>query len=251
MMNSKKIFEIAKKNTPSVKINIKNKWFRHDVVKELNGKNNVGIELGVARGIYSRRMVDSAKFKRFYGVDIYGDIHDTKEYISALKYIGIENTKYSLLRMDFDAALLMFEDNYFDFIYVDGFAHAGEEGGKTLINWIKKLKVGGILAGDDYHNDWPLVVWAVNDLAKKLGAEITLTGGSEDEIYCKYPTWYLKKEVLDTPSLNPLLFKLSMREKKRINFYRVGAFAKIRKLLVTMLELLRIKQLIKNLMRKE
>ena len=91
-----------------------------------------------------------------------------KRCISALKYIGIENTTYSLLRMDFDDALLLFEDNYFDFIYVDGFAHTGEEGGKTLIDWIKKLKVGGYLAGDDYHNDWPLVVWAVNDLAKKL-----------------------------------------------------------------------------------
>ena len=250
-MNSKKIFEIARKNTPSVKINIKNKWLRHDVVKELNGKNNVGIELGVARGIYSKRMIDSAMFKRFYGVDMYSDIHDTKEYISALKYIGIENTTYSLLRMDFDDALLLFEDNYFDFIYVDGFAHTGEEGGKTLIDWIKKLKVGGYLAGDDYHNDWPLVVWAVNDLAKKLGVEITLTGGCEDGIYCKYPTWYLKKEVLDTPSLNPLLFKLSMREGKRINFYRAGTYARVRKLLVSMLEFFKLKQLIKNLMRKE
>lgn len=251
MMNSKKIFEIAKKNTPTVKINKKNKWLRHDVVNELNGNNNIGIELGVARGIYSRRMIDSARFKRFYGVDIYSDIHDTKEYISALKYIGIEDTTYSLLRMDFESALEMFEDNYFDFIYVDGFAHTGEEGGKTLIDWIKKLKPGGILAGDDYHDDWPLVVWAVNDLAKKIGAEITVTGGSEDGIYCKYPTWYLKKELATSPTVNPLLFKLSMREKKRINFYRAGIYARARKLLVSILDIFRLKQLIKKLIMKK
>jgi len=249
-MNKKKIFLIAKENTPKVKVIGKQEWLRHDVVQELRGKSNIGIELGVAQGVYSKRMVDSGRFKKFYGVDVYGDIHDTKEYISALKHVGVENSSYCLLRMDFDSALCMFEDEYFDFIYVDGFAHTGEDGGKTLIDWIKKLKVGGILAGDDYHDDWPLVVWAVNDLAEKLGVEISVTLGSENEIYCKYPTWYIKKMGRINPSINPLLHKLGMREKRRVNFYRTGIYAKARKLSVTILDILGLKQIIINLIRR-
>jgi len=164
-------------------------------------------------------MMESRKFKKFYGVDVYGDIHDTKEYISALKCVGLENPVYSLLRMDFDSALSMFEDDYFDFIYVDGFAHTGEDGGKTLIDWIKKLKVGGILAGDDYHKDWPLVIWAVNDIAKKLNVEINVTLETEDKIYCKYPIWYFRKKDDLNLCLNPLLYKLGMSEKKRVHFF--------------------------------
>lgn len=43
------------------------------------------------------------------------------------------------------------------FIYVDGYAHTGEDRGKTLFDWYPKLKIGGLMAGDDYHDDWPLV----------------------------------------------------------------------------------------------
>ena len=76
-------------------------------------------------------MVQSGKFKRCYGIDLYEDHHDTKEYVSALSLVGIEEN-YSLLRMSFDDAIGLFEDNLFDFIYFDGYAHTGEEGGKTF-----------------------------------------------------------------------------------------------------------------------
>lgn len=217
-MNKKYIFDLSKNNTPKVKVNTKDNWLRHDIVNELSAENNIGLELGVACGIYSKRMIESGKFKKFYGVDIYGDIHDTKEYVNTLKYLGVTNSTYSLLRMDFDSALDLFEDEYFDFIYIDGFAHTGEEGGKTIIDWSKKLKVGGILAGDDYHEDWPLVIWAVNDFAKQLGLEINLTDGKESSDYCKYPTWYIKKEKWSEELVvNSSLYKVAMKEKSRIN----------------------------------
>lgn len=239
MVNEKYIFDIASKETPNVEVVGKKGWLRHDVASALKGSQNVGIELGVARGIYSKRMVESGKFKRFYGVDSYSDIHNTEEYITALKHIGIENSTFTLLRMDFESALAMFDDQYFDFIYVDGFAHTGEEGGKTLVDWFRKLKVGGILAGDDYHHDWPLVTWAVNDLARKLDVAVHVTLGTESEIYCKYPTWFISKDSVHADiAVNPLLYRLGMQEKKRIQkkragmAYRVRPFAK--KLLVSL-----------------
>jgi hypothetical protein len=176
-----------------VNLKIYDNYHRHDIVAALKGRNNVGIELGVAGGHYSERMVRSGKFKRFYGVDLYEDHHNTKEYVSALSLVGIEEN-YSLLRMSFDDALDLFEDNFFDFIYFDGYAHTGEEGGKTFSDWYKKLKVGGVFAGDDYHDDWPLVKWAVNDMVSKLNCELNVTGKTENTHLNRYPSWFFTKE---------------------------------------------------------
>ncbi|MDC1120300.1 hypothetical protein OAT72_00365 [Alphaproteobacteria bacterium] len=55
----------------------------------------------------------------------------TDEYKSAIKLVGLDSN-YTLLRMSCDEALDLFDDNYFDFIYFDGYAHKGEEGGKKF-----------------------------------------------------------------------------------------------------------------------
>lgn len=247
MMNKKYVIDIAKEKTPEVEVIKKDDWFRHTIVSELKGNNNKGIELGVAIGIYSKRMLNSDKFNRFYGVDIYGDTHDVDEYKDALKYIGFDDPRYCLLRIDFDSALDMFEDNSFDFIYIDGFAHTGEEGGKSLVDWYKKLKVGGILAGDDYHDDWPLVKWAVNHLAHQLDVAVSITGGKEDAAYSAYPTWYIKKESSDDHiEVDTLLYELGMKEKRRIYRNRVGFHVKYRKFAGKILDIIGIKKYVLN-----
>ena len=178
MKASKELRRIAEVSTPKVRSVVREDFFRHDVVRGLSGTDNIGIELGVAGGHFSKRMLDSGKFKCFYGVDLYEDHHDVGEYKRALQLVGLEKNYY-LLRMSFDEALGLFEDAYFDFIYFDGYAHTGEEGGKTFLDWYEKLKVGGVFAGDDYHPDWPLVVWAVNSFAESIGADIEVTGRRE------------------------------------------------------------------------
>jgi hypothetical protein len=67
-------------------------------------------------------------------------INTVKEYIKTLKSIGLEKN-YVLLRMSFDEAAELFDDEFFDFIYFDGYAHTGEEGGKTFSDWYQKLKI--------------------------------------------------------------------------------------------------------------
>jgi tetratricopeptide (TPR) repeat protein len=162
---------------------------RFDIVNLLNGHQNIGIELGVAKGVFSKQMIESKKFSSFYGVDLYGDHHNTSEYINTIKHIGI-NENYKLFRMRFDEALNLFEDEYFDFIYVDGYAHTGENDGKTMHDWYKKLKTGGIIAGDDYHFQWPLVVEQVHKFINMHGLELLITDITEpDSVWSKYPTW--------------------------------------------------------------
>ena len=192
-MNLKKIHKIAIKNTPKVQKSIVTGSYRYDVIDSLQGVDNIGIELGVAQGGFSKKMIDSGKFSNFYGVDMYADTHDTKEYKSALLTVGLFKN-YKLLRMTFDDAVDLFEDRSFDFIYIDGFAHTGEEGGETLRKWYKKLKVGGIFAGDDYHSDWPLVIWAVNNFAKQISATLLITDKIEENVaFSEYPSWFITK----------------------------------------------------------
>ena len=99
--------------------------------------------------------------------------------------------------MTFDDAYDLFEDNYFDFIYIDGYAHTGEEGGETILQWYKKCKVGGVIAGDDYHDDWPLVKWAVNDFIKQSNLKLFITDKTEPTGFCKYPNWFAIKDDSD------------------------------------------------------
>ena len=90
--------------------------------------------------------------------------------------------------MSFDDAIGLFEDNLGDFIYFDGYAHTGEEGGKTFSDWYKNLKIGGVFSGDDYHDGWPLVKWAVNDMVSKLNCELNVTGKIENTHLNRYPS---------------------------------------------------------------
>ena len=143
-MSKDHLHKIASEQMPQPPVEIVANLQRWNVIDGLANRNNLGIELGVAAGSFSARMVQSGKFRRFWGVDVYGDAHDITEYKRALLTVGIE-ADYALLRMTFDEALDIFPDEFFDFIYVDGYAHTGEEGGRTLINWYAKLKPGGIL----------------------------------------------------------------------------------------------------------
>ena len=196
---------------------------RVDVVEPLDGSLNVGIELGVAAGSFSKRLVASGKFKKVFGVDTYDDYyHHLDEYRRALREVGLlEN--YSLLRMTFDQARPLFDDNSFDFIYIDGFAHTGLEGGKTLSDWWPALKVGGVMAGDDNHSDWPLVMWAVNDMVDQLGLQLHITESVDTASYNRYPSWYVVKteeSAQEIPEHPDTLRRIAEKERRRVHEHR-------------------------------
>lgn len=219
-MHSDNFKEIVTKHIPDVSKYIKQGTNRYDVISPLSGSNNIGIELGVAKGGFSKHMIDSGKFIKFFGIDSYSDGHDINEYKYAVKHVGLFKN-YNLLRMFFNEALDLFEDNTFDFIYVDGYAHTGEEGGNTLYDWFPKLKVGGIFSGDDYHNDWPLVVWAVNQFANDINASLIITDTvkQHNTEYSNYPSWSIKKtENMDIKRSHSIeLDKIYKEEKNRVS----------------------------------
>ena len=147
---------------------------------QLLGRNCLrGIELGVAGGNFASILWKSGVFSELWGVDSYADHHDTREYVSALKFIGLQ-ANYRLLRLQFEEALDLFPNGYFDFVYIDGYAHTGEEGGRTIYQWFPKVKVGGLIAGHDYHSDWPLVMHSVDNFIRDSGEELMITSLTSD-----------------------------------------------------------------------
>jgi hypothetical protein len=195
--------DIAESQMPAISVEIVTGTERFDVINSLPAQKNLGIELGVAGGSFSARMMQSRRFKRFYGVDIYGDTHDISEYKKALRTVGLHRN-FHLLRMTFDQALDLFPDGHFDFIYCDGYAHTGEEGGRTLRDWYAKLKPGGVMAGDDYDlAQWPLVVWAVHHLVAQLNVPLKITDVVSDTAYNRYRSWFFTKPPGPAPELQP------------------------------------------------
>lgn len=132
------------------------KFTSRDEITNLIKPGGIGVELGVAEGRFSEKLLRKSKLSLLYSIDIYaGDRgHDESQYRQALKRLEPFKERSKILRMRFDEAVKLFPDNYFDFIYVDGYAHTGQEDGRTLDDWYPKLKSGGIFSGDDYSPKW-------------------------------------------------------------------------------------------------
>lgn len=172
---------------------------RSDVLKMIADPNGIGVELGVAEGLFSQRILQNFEDTNFYlySIDMWaGDRgHNIDEYKTAIVNLEPWKRNNSILRMTFDEALPLFPDDYFDFIYVDGYAHTGEGSGKYFRDWWPKLKTGGIFAGDDYHTDWPLVIQEVNRFAVDVDHDVFIIPHEPepDNRFSQYPSWFMNK----------------------------------------------------------
>tara|TARA_X000000368_G_C23000222_1_gene698605 strand:- start:243 stop:971 length:729 start_codon:yes stop_codon:yes gene_type:complete len=193
---------------------------RFEIIKNLDGNSNFGVELGVAEGNFSSQMMESNKFKLFYGIDSYNTFqHNDKEFENTKKKLSIYKN-YKLIRSSFEDSLSHFKDNSIDFLYIDGFAHEGNDGGKTLSEWVKKVKIGGICAGDDYHDDWPLLKKIINYYIEYNKLDLYVTQNSSDEKYSNYPSWFFFKKTNNQFKLPQQFITESKIKREHENFKR-------------------------------
>jgi hypothetical protein len=169
---------------------------QRDDVTTLFREGGNGVELGVAGGDFSERILNRSKIGYLYSIDRWeGDRgHDMQQYREAIARLSAHRDRNAILRMRFDEALRLFPDYSLDFIYVDGYAHDGELDGATFRDWFPKLMSGGIIAGNNYHADWPLVVAAVDRFVAENGLELhVMRGGDADSETQQYPAWFAMK----------------------------------------------------------
>lgn len=168
---------------------------RKDICR-LIAPGGVGVELGVAKGQFSETLLVNSQLEHLYSIDMWaGDRgHDVDEYREALRRLDTYRSRSTTIKLRFDEALALFPDAYFDFIYIDGYAHTGEEAGQTLVDWWPKLKPGGIFSGDDYSPHWPLVMDVVDRFSAKYRVEVYLIEPeTEENEFSRNPTWFCFK----------------------------------------------------------
>jgi len=157
--------------------------------------DSVAVELGVAEGHFSEEILMSKNISHLYSIDMYaGDRnHDIGQYKQAFMRLSKFRGRTTLLKMRFDEALDLFKDESIDLLYVDGYAHTGEEGGKTFFDWYPKVKRGAIIAGHDFGADFPLVMQAVHKFSAAVNISINVINDRSGGSNHGQPSWFAVK----------------------------------------------------------
>jgi len=168
---------------------------RRDDIVTLARPGGIGVELGVCEGVFSEALLKRGVLSYLYSIDMYaGDRgHDIGQFTRAITRLMPFRERNCVLKLRFDEALPLFPDGFFDFIYIDGYAHTGEEDGQTFVDWYPKLKPGGIFAGHDYHADWPRVIDRVDWFVKEMNLDLHVMENLDVTGHPTYPNWFVFK----------------------------------------------------------
>lgn len=132
-------------------------------------KFSIGAEIGVHKGYFSERILEIVQPKKLHLIDPWkfedGEFYEVGEKILDQKMMDIrfENVykKFAteikkgvvvINRSTSEEILPKFDDNYFDWIYIDG-NHFYEFVKKDLDLYYMKIKNMGLITGDDYYDN--------------------------------------------------------------------------------------------------
>ncbi len=124
-----------------------------------------GVEIGVYQGDFSKKILEYTKLAKLYCVDPwrefdyleYVDMANDNQLVQDQRYevtrkkLELFTTRSEIIRDISEAARVRFDNESLDFIYIDA-NHSYEGCLQDLQMWWPKLKVGGLMAGDDYTN---------------------------------------------------------------------------------------------------
>lgn len=116
-----------------------------------------GAEIGVETGAYSETLLKNNPGLKLYSIDPWKAYNDFRDYTNQDKLNSLyEETRtrlapYSckIIRKFSQDATKDFTDNSLDFVYIDG-NHSFLNIANDIIEWTKKVRVGGIISGHDY-----------------------------------------------------------------------------------------------------
>ena len=169
-------------------VHMKSKYQLLTHFKELGFK--VGAEIGVSQGHFSEAMLQEIPGLKLYCVDVWKPYHGNRwmpKNNRADVYFEIAKKRLApynatLIRKYSMDAVKDFADGSLDFVYIDA-NHALSYVVEDLREWSKKVRVGGIVSGDDYfHFKGAGVVEAVDAYTKEHGITFNLTDPYPDKI---------------------------------------------------------------------
>jgi len=148
-----------------------------------------GVEVGVAHGHYSARLMAANPSLELYGVDPYQTYSEYKDYalestldkLEADAHAQLDKyPTYHFVKKFSVSAAQDFEDGSLDFVYIDA-NHSEPFVTEDITLWHPKVRSGGVVAGHDYARvrsitDRYEVVHAVDNYTQKHGLQLYIWG---------------------------------------------------------------------------
>jgi hypothetical protein len=136
-------------------------------VLKLIGCNKRMCELGVQKGAFLWFMIINGEPEHAVGIDLWdakglgrwwtqeqhdGCYNHVKQIPTwAQRYPPLRESKIDIVKGDHSILCDNYENNFFDFVYIDS-EHTYEPTKRDIAQWWPKVKVGGVFAGHDYKN---------------------------------------------------------------------------------------------------
>lgn len=162
--------------------------YPRSVLAELFGDLNfdLGAEIGVRRGNFSRQLCEANPDLHLYCIDIWG-VYDNKytqeKQDEIFNYASKRLAEYNctLIRKASLDALEDIEDASLDFVYIDA-NHKFDHAMMDIILWSKKVRKNGIVSVHDVY-----------------GGEVGVQKAVESYVHCHHiDPWYVTKELAPT-----------------------------------------------------
>jgi len=151
-------------------------WFNHqaayDYLLANMPKDGTFVELGAWLGKSSSYLCDKATGQNIFIVDTWkGSPNElttthklaTKQDIYKLFVENMGDRNYTAIKATSKAAARKFKAESLDVVFID-LTHTYEAVKEDIKLWLPKVKKGGYIAGDDYHENWKGVIQAVDEL---------------------------------------------------------------------------------------
>jgi predicted O-methyltransferase YrrM len=151
-------------------------WFNHQAAYDFliaqMPEGGTFIELGAWLGKSSAYLCDKATGKQITIIDTWkGSPNElttthalaTQVDIYQMFKANMGDRKYKAIKSTSKAAASKFKDESIDVVFID-LTHTYEAVKEDIELWLPKVKKGGYLAGDDYHQNWQGVIQAVDEL---------------------------------------------------------------------------------------
>jgi len=153
-------------------------------------------ELGVAKGSFSEEILRTHLNIILFSIDRWaGDRGHGEEEMNRVKQLlSSHNIRSHIWQLDFKEAAARFEPGTLDWVFIDGYAHNGQDGIETLRMWYPKVRPGGIFSGHDYDTErWPETTTVVDAFAREVGAEVNVTDEYGGAVWDNFPSWFWRK----------------------------------------------------------